>query len=264
MDGIYSAAREVDEESLFQEAQRLGLRELASQARSYVERALSAARQTAGRHAVPPWEAFDFIARVVESHGNPGAQLQHIGLWPISDSADLEPEEALDTSRKLVERLLGIRVTGLSVAARIDAIQLEGLDGGGRAALERFLDEADALPMRDAVRRLGGRRELWVGVVRVNSERIEAIGPLGLVREDRGRSPGGPDWFKPMRMPPPCSFSARIPSPLRNTQPSRCAGGRSRPASPSNIPFTPAGSGAAVAGGGREARTVVCSGTHVG
>ena len=176
MDGIYSAAREVDEESLFQEAQRLGLRALDGQARRYVERALSAARQAAGRHAVPPWDAFDFLARVLQSHENPGAQLRHIGLWPISDSPDMKPEEALDTSRKLVERLLGIRATGLSVPARIDAIQLEGLDGGGRAALERFLDEADALPIRDAVRRLGDRPELWVGVVRVNSERIEAIG----------------------------------------------------------------------------------------
>ena len=176
MDGIYSAAREVDEESLFQEAQRLGLRELDSHARRYVERALRAARQTAGRHAVPPWDAFDFLARVMESRENPGAQLRHIGLWPINDSPDLNPEEALDTSRKLVERLLGIRATGLSVPARIDAIQLEGLDGRGRVALERFLDEADSLPIRDAVRGLADRPELWVGVVRVNSERIEAIG----------------------------------------------------------------------------------------
>ena len=178
MDGIYSAAREVGEESLFHAAQGLGLHELDSQARRYVERALRAAKRTAGRHAVPPWDAFDFLARVLESQESPGAQLRHIGLWPIKDSPDLTPEEALDTSRKLVERLLGVRATGLSVPARIDAIQLQGLDGGGRAALERFLDEADALPIRDAVRRLGDRPELWVGVVRVVSERIQVIGLL--------------------------------------------------------------------------------------
>ena len=175
MDGIYNAAREVDEKGLLGTAERLGMRQLDSQSRRYMEQALRTARQAA-RHTVTPWDGFHFLAQVLECQAHPGSQLHHIGLWPISDSPDIKLEEALDTSRKLVDRLLGVRATGLSVPARLEAIQLGGLDGGRRAVLERFLDQGDALPIRDAVRGLGDKPELWVGVVRVNSERIEAIG----------------------------------------------------------------------------------------
>ena len=71
MDGIYSAAREVAEASLFAEALQLAGREvtrqLSSKHRQYAERAVKTARGYGRRFSVSLWTEFDFFCRVAAS-----------------------------------------------------------------------------------------------------------------------------------------------------------------------------------------------------
>ena len=68
MDGIYSAAREVDETSLFGEARSLAAAEVTSQLssghRRYAEQAIRKAVGFGSRYSVSPWTAFDFLCRI--------------------------------------------------------------------------------------------------------------------------------------------------------------------------------------------------------
>ena len=179
MDGIYSASREVDEAGLFAVALRLAgeeiTRALSSMDRQFAERAIRLARRAGSRHGLSPWAAFDFLVHVAQSEGSPGAHLHRIGLWPIGDSDDNPAAAKLEESRKLVDRLLGVGAAGLSVPARIDSLQLGGLDAERRAELESFLHEADALPLLNAMAGLADRPELWVGVIQVESAQIQGI-----------------------------------------------------------------------------------------
>ena len=76
MDGIYSAAREVNESTLFQEAQRLAGGEitdrLSGQDRRFAEQAVRKARGHGGMHGVSRWAEFDFLCRVAASGRTPG------------------------------------------------------------------------------------------------------------------------------------------------------------------------------------------------
>ena len=179
MDGIYSASREVNEADLFEVACRLAGRALTRQTsrknREYAERAVRMARRAGSRHGVSPWHEFDFLVQLVEHKDHPGAHLHRLGLWPIRKSEDSDASADLTTSRQLVDRLLGVGATGLSIPARVDSLQLEGIDDGGHADLERFLHEADALPLLVAMAKLADQEHLWVGFIQVRTEEIQAI-----------------------------------------------------------------------------------------
>lgn len=179
MDGIYSASKEVDETSLFKVACQLARAEITRQAsrtnREYAERAVREARRTASRQVIPPWVEFDFLVQVAASKLHPGAHLHRLGLWPVAESNDSDSEEDLATSRKLVDRLLGPGAAGRSIPMRIDSLQLDGIEAGGRVDLERFLQEADPLPLTQAMARLADRRSLWVGVIKVPSAEIREV-----------------------------------------------------------------------------------------
>ena len=179
MDGIYSASREVDEASLFDAALRMArsevTRQLSSTDRQYAERAIRMARQVGNRHGVSPWAEFNFFVQVAEHEDHPGAHLHYLGLWPVREPEDSDATSDLEVSRKLVDRLLGVGAAGLTIPARIDSLQLIGLTAESRPDLERFLHDADALPLRLAMEKLTDRRHLWVGALGIESAQIQGI-----------------------------------------------------------------------------------------
>ena len=190
MDGIYSASREVDEASLFDVALRLARSEVTRQVsgadRQYAERAIRMARRVGSRQGVSPWAEFDFLAQIAERKDHPGAHLYRVGLWPIRESDDSDALSDLDVSRKLVDRLLGVGAAGLTIPARIDSLQLTGLTAQSRIDLERFLHDADALPLRLALEKLADQQHLWVGALWVESAQIQGI-DLVLWRQRNGK-----------------------------------------------------------------------------
>ena len=169
MDGIYSASKEVDEASLFEAALRLArsevTRQLCGTDRHYAERAIRMARRVGNRHGISPWAEFNFLVQVAEHEDHPGAHLHHLGLWPVRESEDSVVTSDLEVSRRLVDRLLGVGAAGLTIPARIDSLQLTGITAESRPDLERFLHDADALPLLLAMEKLTDRKHLWVGVL---------------------------------------------------------------------------------------------------
>ena len=166
MDGIYNAAREVNETELFHAARRLSGLEVTSRLsrphRDYAERAIRRA-QGVGRHdSVSPWVEFDFLCRVAAHRRHPGEYLHLLGLWPVAAAADGNAGVELAAARRFVDRLLGIAAAGLTVPARIASLRIAAT-GAQRRDLERFLSEAATRPLRDALQALGDRPHLWVG-----------------------------------------------------------------------------------------------------
>ena len=172
MDGIYSASREVDEASLFKEAQRLAgaevTRRLSGAHRQYAERAIRKAQGFGSQYSVSPWTAFDFLCRIAAHKRHPGAYLHMLGLWLVAESADLD-EGALDDSRRFVDHLLGTAASGLTIPARIESLRLAEPTTEQRRDLEVFLHTAETQPLLSALEELADKKHLWVGELQIES-----------------------------------------------------------------------------------------------
>jgi hypothetical protein len=181
MDGIYSAAREIEEANLFKEAMSRAGREvtqrISSEARKLAEQAIKKARWHGQRFSIPPWTEFDFLVRVAAEERPPGELLYLIGLWPIAAEASITVTDLLDISRLFVDRLLGTAVAGLPPSQRIAALRLQHTTADQQTDLERFLRQAAAEPRQTALERLAERKDLWVGPLQVESsaDRIQSI-----------------------------------------------------------------------------------------
>ena len=169
MDGIYSAAREVDETTLFHEAQRLAgsriTRDLSSASRGFAEQAIRLAR--GGRYTVSRWAEFDFLCRIAVARKPPGAYLHLLGLWPICESEDFDAAEYLSISRIFIDRLLGPATASLPPTARIEALRLDSGSEHEIGSLERFLHDVDTKPLRTALDELSKNEALWIGNLRI-------------------------------------------------------------------------------------------------
>ena len=179
MDGIYSASREVDEASLFEEARRRVAaevtRRLSRESRRYAERAIKKAQGFGGQYSVSPWTAFDFLCRIAAHEQHPGAYLHLLGLWPVAKSAGLD-EEVLDHSRRFVDHLLGTAAARLTIPARIESLRLAKLTEDQRRDIEVFLHDQQTQPLLSALAALADKQRLWVGALQIESAHdIQAI-----------------------------------------------------------------------------------------
>ena len=143
MDGIYSAAREVDDASLFTEALRLAGREVTRQLsaahRQYARMRSRRREPTVGGLAFPCWTEFDFLCQVAANRKHPGEYLHLLGLWPVQEPTAPDETDGLDVSRIFVDRLLGSAVSGLTPARRIEGLRLLGASAQQLTELESFL-----------------------------------------------------------------------------------------------------------------------------
>ncbi len=172
MDGIYSAAREVHEAELFDEAERLAAEEVKHGSRAYAMRALRKARGGGGRFNVSPWAKFDFLCRIAADGRPPGACLHLLGLWPVRESKQSGQSDAageLDASRLFVDRLLGVAVSELAPAKRIEALHLLSPSAQQREYLERFLRTAASQPLLPALADLTDKEHLWVNALQIET-----------------------------------------------------------------------------------------------
>ena len=192
MDGIYSAAREVGEADLFDEALSLAKQEvkqvLSPRVRLYADRAIKKSRRFGRRFTISPWTEFDFLVRVAASRQHPGELLYLLGLWPVQSEEQSKPDEELDQSRLFVERLLGTSVAGLTPVQRIEALKLLEPTEQQKADLERFLRSAASRPLLSALAELAEKKHLWVNALRIESA-AQTIQSIELVpwRTNTGR-----------------------------------------------------------------------------
>jgi hypothetical protein len=171
MDGIYSAAHEVDETGLFKQALRLAGNEVASrlsrEMRALAERAIRKARGFGRRFSVSPWTEFDFLVRISAERRHPGELLNLLGLWPVKYDAEADADEGLNVSRLFVDRLLGTAVAGLTPAQRIEGLKLLSPSEEQITDLERFLRSAATKPLLPALAELVDRSHLWINALRL-------------------------------------------------------------------------------------------------
>ena len=168
MDGIYSAAREVKEADLFEEALKLAYDEMTHQLSRetmiYAGRALRKARGR-GRFSVSKWTEFDFLCRTVAQKRHPGAYLFLLGLWPVLSTEEADVSDELDASRFFMDRLLGTQVSGVSPIKRIEGLRLLQPSEEQSRDLEQFLRLADSKPILSALSELAGKEHLWVNAL---------------------------------------------------------------------------------------------------
>jgi DNA phosphorothioation-dependent restriction protein DptH len=192
MDGIYSAAREVDEASLFREALRLARNEVTAQLsrkhREYVEQAVKTARAFGRRFSISLWTEFDFVCQVAASQVHPGEYLYLLGMWPVLESNNANDGPEIDVSRIFVDRLLGAPVSGLTPARRIETLRLLDPSDDQISDLEGFLRTAATKALLPALAELADKRNLWVNALRVEgaADVIQSI-ELSTWRTNTGR-----------------------------------------------------------------------------
>src|SRR5208337_660355 len=171
MDGIYSATREVDEASLFDEAVRLAERELTQQLsakhRQCAERAVKRARGHGRRFSVSRWTELDFLCRAAADKRHPGEYLHLLGLWPAEELGESQAQDGLDLSWMFVDRLLGTSVSGLTPSTRIEALRLLTPSNEQIRDLEMFLRSAGTKPLIPALAELADKKHLWVNALRI-------------------------------------------------------------------------------------------------
>jgi DNA phosphorothioation-dependent restriction protein DptH len=169
MDGIYSAAHEINEASLFDVASRLAAGEVTRrhdrQTRQYAEQAIRKARGFGQRYSVSRWTEFDYLIRSAGSCEHPARILHLLGLWPVAPREEGDLPEDLDVSRSFVERLLGNSVAGLAPTQRIEALKLQGLTEEQRTDLEQLLRSASTKPLMLALEPLADKPDLWVNAL---------------------------------------------------------------------------------------------------
>jgi DNA phosphorothioation-dependent restriction protein DptH len=174
MDGIYSAAQEVDETSLFNQALRLAVtevtRRLSRRTREHAERAIKRARGFGHRFSISPWTEFDFLVRIAAEQRHPGEFLYLLGLWPVKEEDEADSGDGLDVSRLFVDRLLGTAVAGLTPAQRIESLKLLKPSDDQVTDLERFLRSADTKPFLLALAELADKKHLWLNALRIEGE----------------------------------------------------------------------------------------------
>lgn len=209
MDGIYSAAREIEEAGLFREALRLAARQITRQqgrdARAFAERAVKKARSAGRLYSIAPWQEFDYYVRVAAQGCHPGELLWLLGMWPISPEQGAPyNRDDLEVSRLFVERLLGRGASGQTPSQRIEALRLLDPTEEQRIDLERFLYSAATRPLLTSLEELAGSRHLWVNELKLEGaqrriQKIELVpwrtpqGKLakwsGLIEESEGDPP---------------------------------------------------------------------------
>jgi len=192
MDGIYSAAREVEEKGLFKEALALAGREitrrLSAVDRRHAELAVKKARGYGQHHIVSLWTEFDYLCRIAAERKHPGEFLHILGLWPTDASGDADTTDGLDVSKMFVERLLGRTVSGISPAQRIKSLRLLNASAEQLRDLETFLRQSATKPLLSALAELVNERHLWINNLRIESA-AQAISSIELLswRTNTGR-----------------------------------------------------------------------------
>lgn len=171
MDGIYSAAREIDEAGLFAEALRLATREVTNRLdrskREYAERAIKRARGIGQLYSVSPWTEFDFYVRVADTQRHPGELIWLLGLWPIQPEGEGNAGDSLQVSRFFIDRLLSTAFASQTPAQRIDSLCLLNPSEQQKTALEKFLRSAATRPLLASLVELAEKPELWVNALKL-------------------------------------------------------------------------------------------------
>ena len=153
MDGIYSAAREINERELFDTAHDLARNQLPQGYKLFVKKALTKAWRAGRQRALVPWSVFIYLCRAAQDKAEVGKGLPEIGLWPVA-IGDKPTEQDLDQSAILAEKLFPTQGVRLTPEQRVETLRLDAADKETEHRLVNFLRETERLPRLEALARV--------------------------------------------------------------------------------------------------------------
>ncbi len=174
MDGIYNAAKEIQETELFDKAckeARLQAGKISRAARDFADAAIKRAEQQAKPRGLAPWMKFCYWCEVLADKSGTeascntasGAALPTLGLWPVLVAQGKAPDpKDIEFSARLIERLLFMR-GDQGPEARVDALNLPKEEQ--ESDLLTFLREVGRLSRSEALTRLAAQPGLQLNVL---------------------------------------------------------------------------------------------------
>jgi hypothetical protein len=167
MDGIYSAAREIDEKTLFKEAISILTKSTERSWREFAEEAIRRARRLGGRRSSTSLrQEFEFFGLVNQNPTQSGTLIHLLGLWPIVGDTASESTALLGQSGLIVEKLLMPPGTGQAPAMRISGLVLSNPSADQITELEGALRNSGSQPRAAVLARIEKSPALWLGNLR--------------------------------------------------------------------------------------------------
>lgn len=167
MDGIYSAAREIDEKTLFKEAVALLHRNTERSWRDFADDAIKRARRLGGRrNSTSLRQEFEFFGRLAQSPADGGRLVHLLGLWPVIGDTASETSRFLGESALMVEKLLMPPATSQAPSMRISGLVLSEPSPDQLAALDQILRKSGSEPRATVLKNAAASSGLWLGNLR--------------------------------------------------------------------------------------------------
>ncbi|MBK1650310.1 ATP-binding protein [Rhabdochromatium marinum] len=176
LDGIYSAARELDERTLTDTAIKIA-RDAVCNYKSFTDTVRKRARVVAHRRRLSPWVEYSYLCSAARSASEAGAALAQLGLWPIAVDEKPNPED-LKTSALLVERLLPTQGSRQSPEMRVQALQWPAEQQAQANALIDLLRQHEGRSRQETLQAIQSQPELWVNRLRpglIDGDELQAI-----------------------------------------------------------------------------------------
>ena len=167
MDGIYSAAREIDEKTLFKEAISILQKNTERSWREFAEDAIKRARKLGGRrNSTSLRQEFEFFGLVNQKPKEAGRLVHLLGLWPVVGDTAAESSGLLAESALMVEKLLMPPATSQAPAMRINGLVLSQSSADQIASLENILRNSGSQPRAVVLDTVANSSQLWLGNLR--------------------------------------------------------------------------------------------------
>jgi DNA phosphorothioation-dependent restriction protein DptH len=167
MDGIYSAAREIDEKTLFKEAISILQKNTERLWREFAQEAIKRARRLGGRrNSTSLRQEFEFFGSINQQPNEGGRLIHLLGLWPVVGDTASESGNFLGQSALMVEKLLMPPATSQAPTMRISGLVLSRQSDDQIAALEQVLRNSGAQSRCVLLETIAKSSQLWLGNLR--------------------------------------------------------------------------------------------------
>ena len=163
MDGIYNAARELAEDTVFQMAIEHAKQPLTASLRAFGDEAVRRAKRVGGQRRTTPFrDQLGFYLALASHAAQPGYALPMLGLWPVIGNPE-EAAAAIPNAVLLVEKLLLPPATTLAPALRVGSLGLAGDAADTKQQLEELLRKAGSRTLAQSLEHAASAKSLWLG-----------------------------------------------------------------------------------------------------
>jgi hypothetical protein len=167
MDGVYSASREIDEDTLFDKAIATLRQTIDRPWRDFADDAVKRARRVgARRHSTSLRQEFQFYGELVRFPQEAGRLIHCLGLWPLAGDQPKHLVPLLAQSALMVEKLLLPPATTQAPQMRITGLVLSSPSETQVQALDTLLRAAGSITRSNVLKQVTENRELWLGTLR--------------------------------------------------------------------------------------------------